>query len=121
MGLILQTQSKGITAEYWNIMVYRYNKFGNTTQIEMALYANKEARNEGLGNFLESRAFSFEGMLTVPEMYAKICESKMGKKEIEPAVYEVDENGMVKMPVVIIKEAVTEDVETNEFIKAIND
>lgn len=111
MALQLSRASKGVQANYWKITHSSYSVFGNQTSLTLALYISKETRDAGLNNFLETETFQFDGFLTQAEMYAKIKESKIGKREITPAVYE---------ETTLITPAVTEEYETNVFVSAID-
>lgn len=115
MALQLTKKSKGIDANYWKIIESNYNVFGNSTNLKLALYINKEARQEGLNNYLEVEQFSFEGFLTQSEMYAKIKESIIGKRVIAPAVIEGEFPNEK-----IVEPAVMEEYETNLFVSSID-
>lgn len=73
MALIMATSFKGITAEYWKItrMEQDYtipatkDEEGNVVsqnyhcKVQVALYATKAARDEGLANYLQIENFVF--------------------------------------------------------------
>lgn len=118
MALQKDKNFKGIVANYWKIIYSKYNAISKMTTVTMALYFSKETRDADITNRLEEKEFQFAGELTVEQCYGKITESVLGKRVITPAVFERDESGAVKIPVVEITPAVTEDYETNEFFNA---
>jgi hypothetical protein len=102
MALKKAKSIKGILAEYWKIYRNDQNMAENKTTVRLALYANKDARDAGVMNFLDLQAFTFDGVdFTREQLYAKIKESKMETRVITEATDEAP--------------AVTEEVETNWF------
>ena len=118
MALQKEQIFKGVAANYWKIIICKYNAISKYTTVTLALYFSKETRDADVANRLEEKDFQFAGELTVEQAYGKITESVLGKREITPAVFELDENGVVKFPHIVVTPAVTEDYETNEFFNA---
>lgn len=101
MAIIKQKQSKGITAEYWQIYKNDYNKDANITLSRMRCYVNKDTRDAGLNNYLNMPSFmvnrTFDGELSVEETYVAwkqpIMQDVLG--EDEQPTYE--EDGVTKI------------------------
>jgi hypothetical protein len=92
MALKLQTNFKGLTAEYWKILRVDHDYKTNQVVVRLALYKDQATRETNIDNFLDMRAFIFDdGDLTREELYPKIKESK-----------------------------IVDGAETNEFVKAID-
>lgn len=118
MALKLQKTIKGVIAEYWVISLIAWNKLSDKTQVYLSSYLNKDVRLESLENTLSGVSFDFEGELDLADAYVKIKESKLEKRIITPAKNAVlDIDGNIIEPAV---EEVSEMVETNEFIAAID-
>ena len=119
MALIKEKVVKGLVADYWKIVDCNVK----TGDVMLALYANKESAKQR-GNMLEGRVkfgISFPVDVTNPISYAytKIKESKLETIVIEEAIEEqLDEVGNI---IVEAKEAVTEEVETNWFVDAVDE
>ena len=94
MGLKLQTEYKGYTAEYWCITEKKWNKLGNSTQIELSCFKDKETRDLDLrSSFRELRKrLSFTGNLTLDECYAQIKEYDFGFSGMPEALNKIFEN-----------------------------
>jgi len=117
MALKKSKSIKGIQADYWRIYRNDQNTAEDKTCVRLALYANKDARDAGVMNFLDLQAFTFDGVdFTREQLYVKIKESKAETRVITEAVDAVlDEEGNVVTEAV---PAVTEEIETNWFFDA---
>ena len=120
MALQLTKQFKGIEANYWKIILCKYNAISKRTTITMALYFSKETRDSDVANRLEEKDFQFDGEITLENAYSKIKESVLGTRVLIPAVFKLGEDGMPVIPNVIITPEVAEQYETNEFNSALD-
>jgi len=78
MALKLQTDFKGLTAEYWKILKADHDFASGKVVVRLALYKDKIARDADINNFIDIRAFVFnDGDTTREILYTKIKESKI--------------------------------------------
>jgi len=116
---------KGIEADYLCITTKEYQKWLNKTIVTLSLFVNKDSRNEGLDNALQTFVFNFDGDdLSKKECYDLIKASKLEKQIIEPEktiikidAY-IDEEGNKHEPEYITIKEVSEMIETNIFASA---
>lgn len=120
MALQLEKKYKGISANYWKIIISKYNAISKRTTATLALYFSKEARDADIANRLEEKEFQFDGELNIDQLYLKIKESVLGKRVVTPAVFELGEDGAPVFPNVIVTPEVTEDYETNDFVNSLD-
>jgi len=75
MALKLQTNFKGITAEYWKILKADTGFIEGKTLVRLGLYKDKTAREANTANFIDVKAFIYDIVeATRAELYAKIKE-----------------------------------------------
>jgi benzoyl-CoA reductase/2-hydroxyglutaryl-CoA dehydratase subunit BcrC/BadD/HgdB len=120
MALKKAKEVKGIQADYWRIYRNDQNMNENKTCVRLALYANKDARDAGVMNFLDLQAFTFDGVdFTREELYAKIKESETETRIITEAVPAIE--GVEAVEAVLDEEGnvVTEAVEAVAAVEAI--
>ena len=120
MAIQKEQKFKGIIANYWKIILCKYNAISKRTTVTMALYFSKETRDEDVANRLEEKELQFDEEITLENAYSKIKESVLGTRVVSPAVFKLGEDGMPVIPNVIITPEVTEQYETNEFNSALN-
>jgi hypothetical protein len=114
MALIKNITKKGVTANYWIITDKNYVKETLKTSIRLRGYVSKEVRGEGFENYLDGFEYikEFDGDLTTEECYAKATESVKVVNITTPET--IAEDGTVTP-------AVTEEIETNELVDAVDD
>ena len=120
MALFKEQNYKGIVANYWKIILCKYNAISKRTTVTVALYFSKETRDADVANRLEEKDFQFDGEITLENAYSKIKESVLGTRVVSPAVFKLGEDGVPVIPNVIITPEVTEQYETNEFVDALD-
>ena len=67
MGIILEENYKGITANYWRIDSFQYDDLQDKVIVDIRLYANKESAVEG--NSLTREVIQISGIkeIAIPE------------------------------------------------------
>jgi hypothetical protein len=113
---------KGIDCEYWVVSSINWDKNSNQTQIALNLYKDKSSREQSLNNCFYGEGFTFDGQLTIEQVYTKIKESKLvknvivqGVEELIEKVYDEETNSMVEVITPKVEEQF-EMVETNWFV-----
>lgn len=78
MALQVDYDYKGYTANYWAITQTRWDKGSNRTSCTLTLFKDKAERDESLSNALPvQRRFSFEGDLSIEQLYVNIKEQEV--------------------------------------------
>lgn len=78
MALQKDYKYKGITANYWKIWDYHYEIDSDSTTVVLALYLNKEARDENKFNFLSKIVIEeVKGEAIRSGLYQKLKEKEL--------------------------------------------
>ena len=73
MALKKATKVKGIDCEYHKIITVNENVLGGITNVTLGVYVNKEARDAGVNNYLETKNVTVKGKdLKMVEIYPLI-------------------------------------------------
>jgi len=83
MALQLTEKCKGLDANYWKIIYHANDHLAENTEVKIALYLDREAREENTENYLKTETIFLKGLdLTREDIYIKLKEDVVEKDEI---------------------------------------